>query len=140
MSRFFLVFRIGKNALYTLCPASWNSGDSAASFQCSAKLIRSAKCCVFCLFVKLQLSPGHVEGPDKDMIPGYRSSGKIRLASRRCTYYSTSYTPWRWKNTNSRFLRFFVLYVPLFRSLMLTQVYVNKNEWQLPYSHFGTLE
>ena len=24
---------------------------------------RAAKCCVFCLFVKLRLSPGHIGGP-----------------------------------------------------------------------------
>ena len=103
---FFSISNLKKCALYALPSVKWNSDDSAASFQCSAKLIRSPKCCVFCLFVKLQLSPGHVEGPDKDMIPGYRSSGKIRVASRRYTYYSTSYTPWRWKKYNSRFLRF----------------------------------
>ena len=40
--------------------------------------------CVFCLFVKLRLSPGRVGPRDKD-IPGYRNSGKIRVASRRCT-------------------------------------------------------
>ena len=34
-------------------------------------------------------------------------------------YYSTSCAPWRWENTNSRFLRFFVRSVPLFRLLML---------------------
>ena len=36
------------------------------------------KLCVFCLLVKLRLSPGRV-GPG---IRGYRSSGKIRVASR----------------------------------------------------------
>ena len=46
-------------------------------------LCKIAKCCVFCRFVKLRLSPGPRMARDKD-IPGYRSSGKIRVASRRC--------------------------------------------------------
>ena len=47
-------------------------------------LWKIVKLCVFCLFVTLRLSPGQIMGRDKD-IPGYRSSGKIRVASRRCT-------------------------------------------------------
>ena len=43
-------------------------------------LCKIVKLCVFCLFVKLRLSPGR--GKD---IPGNRSPGKIRVASRRCT-------------------------------------------------------
>ena len=46
-------------------------------------LCKIVKCCVFCLFVKLALSPGRIVPRDND-IPGYRSSGKIRVASRRC--------------------------------------------------------
>ena len=53
-------------------------------------LCRIVKCCVFCMFVKLQLSPWRVGLRDKD-IPGYRNSGKILVASRRCT----SCAPWR---------------------------------------------
>ena len=67
------------------------------------------KCCVCCQFVFAR---------DK-YIPGYRCSGKIRLASRR-DVLQYKLRPWRLKNTNSRFLRFFVRSVPLFRSLMLT--------------------
>ena len=61
---------------------------------------------------------GPRKGRDKD-IPGYRSSGKIRVASRQCTAVSVA-PPGGEKITDSRFLRFFVLSVPLFRSLMLT--------------------
>ena len=85
MSRLFCIFRVGKNALYatesvkrpersngldtalyktipllsqcTLFSVKWSSDDSATSFQCSAKQIRSAKLCVFCPFGKLRLSP-----------------------------------------------------------------------------------
>ena len=46
MSSFLWVFRAGKKC--TLFSVKWNSDDLATSFQCSAKLIRSAKCCVFC--------------------------------------------------------------------------------------------
>ena len=80
MSRFFCISSWKKCALCALLRVKWNSDDSVTSFQCSLNLIRSAKLCV-CLFVKLRLSLGHV-GPG---IPGYRSSGKIRVASRRCT-------------------------------------------------------
>ena len=72
--------------------------------------------CGFCLFVKLRLSPGRVGTLDKD-IPGYRNSVKILVASIRSTKAPVA-PPWRWdKNTNSRFSRFFVRSVPLFRSL-----------------------
>ena len=57
----------------------------------------------------------HVEGPYKD-IPGYRSSGKIRVTSRRCTTVLVT-PPCGGKNPNSRF---FVRSVPLFRLLILT--------------------
>ena len=66
-----------------LLSVKWNSDDSATNNQCSAMLIRSEKVynlVCFCLFVKQRLGPGR----DKD-IPGHRSSGKIRVASRRCT-------------------------------------------------------
>ena len=39
-------------------------------------------------------------------------------------YHSTSCATWWGKSTNYRFSRFFVQAVPLFRSLMLTQVYI----------------
>ena len=57
----FCVFRIGKNALYTVCSAS--SGPQTTRQPASSvrqSIIRSAKLCVLCLFVKLR--PGHV-GP-----------------------------------------------------------------------------
>ena len=73
---------------------------------------------VFCLFVKLRLSLGRVGTRDKD-IPDYRNCGKIRVPSRRCTEVPVA-PPGGGKNTNSRFLCFFVRSVPLFRSLMLT--------------------
>ena len=44
-------------------------------------LCKIVKFGVFCLFVKLRVSPGRL---DKD-IPGYRSSGKLHVASRRRT-------------------------------------------------------
>ena len=45
MSRFFCVFRAGKNALYALCSASNGTQTTGqpCSFQCSAMLIPSAK-------------------------------------------------------------------------------------------------
>ena len=50
-------------------------------------LCKIVKLFVFCLFViKLRLSPGRVGPRDKD-ITSYRNSGKIRVASRRCTKY-----------------------------------------------------
>ena len=54
-------------------------------------------------------------------IPGYRSSGKICVASRRCNTIPVV-PPDGGRNTNYRFLRYFVCSesVPLFRSLMLT--------------------
>ena len=79
------------------------------------------KLCVVCLFVKLRLSLGRVGTRDKD-IPDYRNCGKIRVASRRCTEVPVA-PPGGGKNTNSRFLRFFVRSVPLFRSLMLTPMH-----------------
>ena len=72
-------------------------------------LCKIVKVCVFCLFVNMRLSPGRAyRARDKD-IPG-----KIRVESRRTLYYSTSCAPWRWKNTDSCFLRFFVRSVTLF--------------------------
>ena len=104
---------LGRDTLCALLSVKWNVDDSATSFTCSAKLVRSAKsatyrynqghwfwncefrnstrspcdramylfvkCCVFCLFVKPR------RARDKGDIRGYRSSGKIRVASRRCT-------------------------------------------------------
>ena len=64
--------------------------------------------CVFCLFVATY----------KDIL-GYRSSGKIRVASRRCTAVPVAQHGGG-KKTNSNFLRVFVRCVPLFRSLMWT--------------------
>ena len=110
-----------KCALCTLLSVKWNSDDSATSFQCLAKLIRCViffNFYVFCLFVKLRLSPGRIGPRDKD-IPGYRNSGTIRVASIRCTKVSVAPLAVG-KNTNSRFLCLFVRSVKLFRSLMLT--------------------
>ena len=89
----------------------------------SCKLV---KCCV-CLFVKLRLSPGRVEPRDKD-IPGYSNSGKIHVASRRFTKVPVAPLAVG-KNTNFRFLRFFVHSVPLFRSLMLTPMHANGGDF-----------
>ena len=50
---FLVYFELEKIALCTLLSVKWNPDDWATSFQCSAKLIRSAKYWVFCLFVKL---------------------------------------------------------------------------------------
>ena len=98
----------------------------------ATSLCKIVKCCVFCLFVKLRLSPGR-EAPgvtnlvyresslEKD-IPGYRSSGKIRVASLRCTTVPFA-PPGVGENTKSRFLRYFVRSVPVFRYLMLTPMY-----------------
>ena len=58
-------------------------------------------------------------GRDKD-IPGYRSSGKISVASRRCTAVPVAPPGGELKKTDYRFSRFFVRPIPLFRSLMLT--------------------
>ena len=112
MSRFFLGISSWKKCtLSALISVKWNSDESATSFPCSAKLTRSAK------FLKC-----YVFWPDCSRvkyIPGYRRSGKIGEASRRCTTVSVA-PPGGGKNTNSRFSRFFVRSVPLFRSLMLT--------------------
>ena len=121
MYRFFLhIWSWKKCALCTLLSVKSNSDDSATSFLSWAKLIRSAKLlnCVFCLFVKLRLSLGRIGTRDKD-IPDCRNSGKIHVPSRRWTEAPDA-PPWWWKKHNSRFLRFFVRSVPLFRSLMLT--------------------
>ena len=63
-SRFSLkMSHLGKNAFYVaLLSVKWNSDDSATSFQCSAKLIRSAKVYNCVCFACLRLSPGRV-GP-----------------------------------------------------------------------------
>ena len=112
MSRFFFGSSSWKKCtLCALLSVKWNSDDSATSFQCSAKLIRSAKLynyVCFGLFVPRR--------PRVKDIPGYRSSGKIDVDSRRCTRVPVA-PPGVGKNTNSRF---FVHSVPLFRSLMLT--------------------
>ena len=73
---------------------------------------------MFSLFVKLRLGPGRVRAGIK-YIPGYRSLGKIRVASRRCIAVPVAPMVVT-KITDSRFSRFFVRFVPLFRSLMLT--------------------
>ena len=50
-------------------------------------LSKTVKLCVFCLFVKLRLSPSGVEGPDKD-IPVSRTEcvpeSSFRLRTREC--------------------------------------------------------
>ena len=110
---YFAYFEFEKCALLSV---KWNSDDSATTFQYSAKLIRSAKLCVFCLFL---LSPGRV-APGITITTGYRSSGKkIRVASRRSTTVPVA-SSGGGKNTTCRFLRFFVRSVLLFHSLMLT--------------------
>ena len=74
--------------------------------------------CVFYLFVQLRLGPCHIRAGIK-ISAGYRSLGKIRAASRRCTAVPVA-PPGGEKITDSRFSRFFVSFVPLFRLLMLT--------------------
>ena len=86
-------------------------------------LCKMVKLCVFCLFVKLRLSPGRVGTRDKG-IRGYLNSVKIRVASTRCTKILVV-PPGGGGNTNSRFSRFFSHSVPLFRSLMLTPMLCN---------------
>ena len=67
MSHFFAYFELEKmRSRCALFSVKWNSDDSATSFHCSTKLIRSYICksvklCVFCLFVQLRLSPGRVK-------------------------------------------------------------------------------
>ena len=113
---FFLVFPVGKKCnLCALVSVKWNSDDSATIFPCSAKLIRSAKLKKYVCFGLFVPSRARV----KD-IPGYHSSGKIGVASRRCTTVPVAPPGGREKNTNSRFLRFFARSVPLFRALTLT--------------------
>ena len=75
--------------------------------------------CVICWFVKLRLSPGRIG-------PGCNAAGiKIfriivaRAKSVHCLQYQLRPLAAA-ENTDSRFLRFFVRSVPLFRSLMLT--------------------
>ena len=87
LTLFFAYFELEKSALdaLSLFSVEWNSADSATSFQWSAKLIRSAKLYNFVCFASLlscdlALGPGII----KD-IPGYRSSGKIRVDSTNCT-------------------------------------------------------
>ena len=131
-SRFFSAFPLFTSAFLrisswkkcALLSVKWNSDHSATSFQCSTKLIRSAKSATYryhkgttskmwCVFP--------CRAQDKD-IPGYRSSSKIRVAPRRCTTEPVAPLGGG-KNTNSSFLRFFVRSVPLFRSLMLTPMH-----------------
>ena len=71
-------------------------------------LIKMVKCCVLC---RCDLS-GQRRARDND-IPGYRSSDKIRLPSRRCTIVPVAPIGGV-KSTNSRFLRFFVRSVTVF--------------------------
>ena len=59
-------------------------------------------------------------------IPGYRCSGKIGVASRRCTTVSVAPPG---GGEKSCFLRFFVRCVPLFRSLMLTPILYNERHY-----------
>ena len=104
MSRFFCIFRLRTNALFSV---KWDSDDSLGNqFPVLGKansLCKSVKKCVFCLFVKLQLSSRRV----RDRITGYRSSGKIRVASRHCNTAPLAPLAVK-KYTNSSFLRFFV--------------------------------
>ena len=71
---------------------------------------------MLCVLPATQSGPH--QGSDK-YISGYHSSGKIRVASRRCTAVSVA-PPGGETSTDSRF---FVLSVPLFRSLMLTPMH-----------------
>ena len=98
LSRFFCcVFRVGKNALYAaFCSASSGNQTTqqpASSAQQSKFALQNCK--IWCLLAR-----------DKD-IPGYRSSGKIHVASLRCTTVPVA-PPGGGKYTNSCFLRFFV--------------------------------
>ena len=92
--------------------AQRHSDDLATSFQSSAKLIRSAK---LCLFVKLRLSPGRIP-------PGIKIS-RVIVARAKSVKRLDGILQYQLrplavgKNTNSRL---FVRSVPLFRSLMLT--------------------
>ena len=89
------------------------------------------------VFTEVELEPSNVRSPvdalthsatapprrarDND-ITGYRSSGKIRLASRRCT--TVPIAPLGGvKSTNSCFLRFFVRSVPLFKASAHLEIY-----------------
>ena len=57
---FFAYFELEKmRSRCALLSVKWNSDDSATNFQCSA-MLTVVKLCVFCLFVNLRLSPGHV--------------------------------------------------------------------------------
>ena len=77
-------------------------------------------------------------GRDKD-IPGYYCSGKIRVASRRCTAVPVA-PPGGDKITDYRFLRFFVSYGPLFRPLMLTPMYNHLSKDSDFFSKIGNIE
>ena len=95
MFRIFCVLGIlrKKSALCALLSVKWTSDDLATSFHCSAKIIRSAKLDkfgvgLFCLFAKSWPRSSR----DKDRIPGYRCSGTIRVASRRCTVVGQLHT------------------------------------------------
>ena len=93
-------------------------GNQLPVFGKANSLCKIVKFCVFRLFVQLRLNPGRIGPRDKD-IPGYRNSGKIRVPSKQCIKVPVV-PPGGGKNTNSRFLRFFVRSVPRFRSVMLT--------------------
>ena len=73
---------------------------------------KSEKKLCFYLFVKLGLSLRRA----RNRIPGYRSSGKMLVASRRCNQVPVAPLAVK-KYTHSRF---FVRSIPPFRSLMLT--------------------
>ena len=78
------------------------------------------KCCVFCLFIKLRLSPGCVDLGIKI------SRVTVQVARAKSVYRVDNVLLYQLRplavggNTNSRSLRFFGRSVPLFRSLMLT--------------------
>ena len=110
-----------KCALCALLSVKWNSDDSATSFLCSAKLIRSAMSAT----ISLQLT--HRDITDSEtvyfVIQEHHLIGSCIFFVKLCVFcllfYKVRSLMVR-KNTNSRFLRFFVRSVPLFRSLRLT--------------------
>ena len=70
-------------------------GNQLLVFGKANSLFKLVECCVFCLFVKLRLSP-HYIGPGI-MIPGYRSTGKIHVS--QCSIGDAlRCAPWRWEN------------------------------------------
>ena len=85
MARFFVcVFRVGKMRLRHSAQRQVELrrlGNQLPVLGKANSLWKIVKCCVFCLFVKMRLGPGI----KISRVVGYRSSGKIHLASRRCT-------------------------------------------------------